>query len=196
MLDLQNTHKFTIFRYNFRLVNVVVVEEQMPVKDLLYMKDDKLKLPLWLAKQLYKDNFLIIEEFENMDNTINKIYATQKLNKNNLVPLDPDFYLLVNDYFNFYMKYKLKYLDLNDQLTENQKIKTEMEIKDLLNTKKNQIQSLVDMRKKILILSAYYGYNENITKNMSFEEVLIYKNVTDSLGCFDNFFSYTNKDNI
>lgn len=169
---------------------MTVTTEQLIVYDELYIQDDVVKLPLWLVKLYYKNNHCIIEEFEKIEETLNTIISNQQLNKQNLVPIEQDFYLLVNDYFNFYLKYKLKYLEFNDSLSDNEKSEKEMELMSVLKSQKNRFKKLVDMRKKLLLLNSYYGYNRSLVKNMTFEECLIYSNICNILNQFNENFGY------
>jgi hypothetical protein len=193
---MQDMLDFTNFVYNFRIVTMIVTSEQLPVYDKLYVTDDKVKLPLWIVKLYYKNNHCIIEEFEKITESLNSIIANQNLNKQNLVPIEQDFYLLVNDYFNFYIKYKLKYLEINDTISDNEKSQQESEIVTTLKNQQNRFKKLIDMRKKLLLLNCYYGYNRSLVKNMTFEECLIYQNICDTLKNFNENFGYTIHDNI
>lgn len=190
MLDCPDTLKFTTFVYNFRLVSITVTGEQLSIHDKLYVQDDIVKIPLWLAKLYYKNNHCIIQEFEDIEGTLNTIISNQQLSKQNLVHIEQDFYLLVNDYFNFYIKYKLKYLEINDTMSDNDKSEKEMEIRVNINKQKNKFKKLVDSRKKILLVNCYYGYNRSLIKDMSFEECIIYSNICDTLKNFNDNFSY------
>ena len=195
MLNCPDMLTFTTFVYNFRLVKITVTSDQLPIYDKFYVQDDSLKIPLWLAKLYYKNNHCTIEEFEKIDESLNSIISNQSLNKQNLVPIEADFYLLVNDYFNFYIKYKLKYLEINDTITENDKAQQEMEIVSTLKNQQNRFKKLVDMRKKLLLLNCYYGYNRSLVKNMTFEECLIYQHICNILTNFNENFGYHNHEN-
>lgn len=190
MLNCQDTLKFTTFVYNFRLVTITVTGEQLSIHDKFYVKDDIVRIPLWLSKLYYKNNHCTIQEFEDIEGTLNTIISNQQLSKQNLIPVEQDFYLLVNDYFNFYMKYKLKYLEINDTISDNDKSEKQMEIHLVLSKQKNKFKKLVDMRKKILLMNCYYGYNRSLVKNMSFEECIIYNNICDTLKNFNDNFSH------
>lgn len=190
MLDCPDTLKFNTFIYNFRLVNVKVTVEQLSIHDKFYVQDDIIKIPLWLAKLHYKENSCTIEEFEQIETTLNMIISNQQLSKNNLIPVEQDFYLMVNDYFNFYMKYKLRYLELDDTISENEKTETEQELITQLKNQKIKFKKIVDMRKKLLLMNCYLGYNRSLIKNMAFEECIIYNNICDTLKNFNDNFSY------
>ena len=193
--DFLNTLKFTTFIYNFRLVTITVTAEQLPIYDKLYVTDDRVKIPLWLAKLYYQNNHCTIEEFDKIDESLNSVISNQNLNKQNLVPIAEDFYMLVNDYFNFYIKYKLRYLEINDTITENEKSEQEFQIITTLKNQQNRFKKLIDMRKKLLLLHCYYGYNRSIAKNMTFEECLIYLNICDTLKHFNENFGYSVHEN-
>jgi hypothetical protein len=190
LLSCQDTLKFTTFVYHFRLVTIVVTGEQLSIHDKFYVKDDIVRLPLWLAKVYYKNNHCIIQEFEDVENILNSIYSNQQISTKNLVPVEKDFYLLLNDYFNFYIKYKLKYLEVNDTLSDNEKTEKEMEIRMNVNKHKSKFKQLVDKRKKLLLLNSYLGYNRSLIKDMSFEECLLYNNICDAMKNFNDNFSY------
>lgn len=196
MVNSESMLNFTTFVYNFRLVTITVTAEQLPIHDKFYVQDDTLKIPLWLSKIYYQNNHCVIEEFEKIGESLNSIISNQLLNKQNLVPIEQDFYLLVNDYFNFYIKYKLKYLEINDTITENDKAQQEMEIVSTLKNQQNRFKKLIDMRKKLLLLNCYYGYNRSLVKNMTFEECLIYQHICNILKNFNENFGYTYHDNI
>jgi hypothetical protein len=190
LLSCQDTLKFTTFVYHFRLVTIVVTGEQLSIHYNFYVKDDIVRLPLWLAKVYYKNNHCIIQEFEDVENILNSIYSNQQISTKNLVPVEQDFYLLLNDYFNFYIKYKLKYLEVNDTLSDNEKTEKEMEIRMNVNKHKSKFKQLVDKRKKLLLLNSYLGYNRSLIKDMSFEECLLYNNICDAMKNFNDNFSY------
>jgi hypothetical protein len=196
LLSCQDTLKFTTFVYHFRLVTITVTDDQLSIHDKLYVKDDTVKIPLWLAKLYYKNNHCIIQEFEEIETILNSIYSNQQLSTKNLVRVEQDFYLLVNDYFNFYIKYKLKYLEVNDLLSENDKSEKENEIRVNLSKHKSKFKQLVDKRKKLLLLNSYLGYNRSLIKDMSFEECILYNNICDAMKNFNDNFSYEFNDNI
>lgn len=189
-LDCQNTLKFNTFVYHFSLVTITVTGEQLAIHDKFYVKDDTVKIPIWLAKLYYKNNHCTIKEFEEIEGVLNTVISTQQLAKQNLVPIEQDFYLLVNDYFNFYIKYKLKYLEIDDTLSENEKSEKEMEIITTAKKQRNLFRKLVSTRKKILMDNCNLGYNRSLVKNMAFEECIIYNNICDTLKFFNDSFSY------
>ena len=195
MLSCQDTLKFTTFVYNFRLVTITVTSEQLSIHDKLYVQDDTVRIPLWLAKLYYKNNHCIIQEFEDIENVLNSIYSNQQISTKNLVPVEQDFYLLVNDYFNFYIKYRLKYLEINDTLSDNEKTEKEMEIRLNVNKHKSKFKQLVDKRKKLLLLNSYLGYNRSLIKDMSFEECILYNHICNAMKNFNDNFSYEFNEN-
>ncbi len=190
MSDCHDTLKFTIFVYNFRLVSITVTTDQLAIHDKFYVKDDIVKIPMWLAKLYYKNNHCTIKEFEDVEATLNTVISNQQLSKQNLVPVEQDFYLLANDYFNFYIKYKLKYLEINDSLSDNDKSEREMELLTSVKKQRNLFRKLISTRKKILIDNCNLGYNRSLVKNMAFEECIMYSNICDTLQNFNDSFSY------
>lgn len=188
--NCQDTLRSVICLYNLRLVTITVTSEQLSIHDKFYMKDDTVKIPLWLAKLYYKENHCTIKDFEELEGVLNTVISNQQLSKNNLVPIEQDFYLMINDYLDFYIKYKLKYLELNDSLTENEKSEKEEEIRSIVKKQRNGFKKLVTTRKKILLDNCNLGYNRSLIKNMSFEESIMYCNICNILENFNDSFSY------
>lgn len=86
-------------------------------------------------------------------------------------------------------------MEINDTITENDKAQQEMEIVSTLKNQQNRFKKLVDMRKKLLLLNCYYGYNRSLVKNMTFEECLIYQHICNILTNFNENFGYHNHEN-
>lgn len=154
--DLAKALNFTTLIYNFRLVTVTFLD-QYAMGERFYMGGDKVKFPMWYARFLHQRGFAEINELNDFGETFNTIISTQSINHHSLVRIEPDFYFMLVDYLN---------LILRNNWAKLRKLRAKINI-------------FMDIRKIVLAkVAASNGYDRELVDNMSFEECVVFGNLT------------------